>query len=119
MSTLSCPACSTRLSWKDISFAQPFRCPECQRDLRVSTLYPRVIVWVSLLIAGLSAYIVGLRDFFWLIVLFLGFLPIGVIVSSVIRRMFPPKIHIATTAALNFGIARASKHDLCDNRERE
>src|SRR4051794_23877133 len=83
---LECPACQSRLSWPEVSVDTPFKCPNCEAEVAVPGWFNRGVTWSAMVIAGVMAYEFGLRDFAFLMRVGIGFIPAGVVLSSVIRR---------------------------------
>ena len=77
-----------------MSFATSFYCPQCHRILSVGTLYQQLLNWASFGASGLAAYLLGARWGLWLFFLLVGYFPFGIVVATVARHRFPPRIRL-------------------------
>jgi len=61
----------------------------------------RGVTWSAMVIAGVMAYEFGLRDFAFLMCVGIGFIPAGVVLSSVIRRFLLVRLRLTDSMSLN------------------
>jgi hypothetical protein len=67
----------------------------------VPVWYRRGLAWGAILIASLIAYELGLRDAAWLLFVGIGFVPIGVILSMVTRRLWIITLSFSESTSMN------------------
>lgn len=87
-----CPLCGSEFKIKHVDFTLPFRCPVCDRYLRVSPSYPRFQGCAALLISGLLCLALGARGPTLVLVALLGWIPTFFIVVFWTRHFAPPKL---------------------------
>lgn len=86
-----CPCCGVDLKIKNINFAEPFVCPHCQGELKVSRAYATFFGLLGLAISYLIVFEFGLRDFSLLAGGFVGWFPVIFIELRTLFRLFPPE----------------------------
>src|SRR5260370_42711144 len=96
-----CPSCGSRIQQNEIQLSGVFRCPSCGQSLRVSTFWSRRIVLASEVLAGLISYGLGVRGHALGLAILFGFIPIGVVLTSLARRFDAPKLKPSDAYALN------------------
>jgi hypothetical protein len=79
----------------------PFRCPTCDAEVTVPEWYKRGLTWSAMAIAGVMAYQFGLRDLVFLMFIGAAFFPVGVVLSSVIRRFWLVRLRLSDSVSLN------------------
>src|SRR5580704_17801636 len=93
-SGLNCPGCSALVPWKNISFSTPFKCPSCGVTQCVSRSYLYFQAVVTIVVTGIGAYALGMRNTILLSAVVLGFFPVAMIVSFLTRRLVPPTLKL-------------------------
>jgi hypothetical protein len=63
--------------------------------------YKRGLSWSAILLASVIAYELGLRDGAWLLFVGIGFVPIGVVLSMVTRRLWIIKLSFSESTSMN------------------
>jgi hypothetical protein len=89
---LTCPACNARLAWQRATIDTPFFCPECKQGVVFRPRYLRTLNVVSLSLAGLVAYGLGIRDDALLAAVLLMLLPAHWVILFISIRVFPPDL---------------------------
>lgn len=79
----------------------PFKCPNCDVEVAVPGWFSRGLSLSAMSIATLMAYELGLRDFAFLMFVGIGFFPVGVVLSSLIRRFWLVRLRLSDSVALN------------------
>ena len=98
---LECPACQSRLLWTEVSVDTPFKCSTCEVEVTVPDWYKRGVTWSAMTIAGMMAYQFGLRDLIFLLFIGIAFIPVGVVLSIVIRRFWLVRHRLTDSVSLN------------------
>jgi hypothetical protein len=98
---LECPACHARLLWTEVSVDTPFKCPHCDKEVAVPAWFHRGLTWSAMAIAGVMAYQFGLRDLVFLLFIGIAFIPVGVVLSIVIRRFWLVRLRLTESVSLN------------------
>jgi uncharacterized paraquat-inducible protein A len=88
---LKCPCCGLHLQTKNLNYSQPFLCPHCQRELKVSRTYSTFFGLLGLAISYVIMFKIGLRDFSLLAAGFVGWFPVLFIELRTLFRLFPPE----------------------------
>src|SRR5579863_7593576 len=89
---LSCPLCGALVFPRHISFSSWFRCPVCREKLCVRPFYFQCVAGASLLIAGLTGYLLGPPKGAWILFVLLFYLPIWFVVGWACRIAIPPPL---------------------------
>jgi hypothetical protein len=100
---MTCPACGTQLSWKDVELAAPFTCPACRRSLRVSALYSQTLMALSILVAGFLTYRIGLRGLVWMLSVLALSLALDVLFVLIGRSVLRPTLRLSDHQGLDLG----------------
>ena len=79
----------------------PFKCPNCDVEVAVPGWFHRGLGFSAIAIAGLMAYQFGLRDLVFLTFVGVAFFPVGVVLSSVIRRFWLVRLRLSDSVSLN------------------
>ena len=87
-----CPFCGSMLEYGQIDFSAPFRCPVCQKQLRVPTPYPLLHFWLSFLLAGLVSLAFGFRGYALFFATLVGWVPVLALVMILVRPVLPPRL---------------------------
>jgi hypothetical protein len=85
----TCPGCSARIAWRDTSsFAKPFPCPQCGRELRFNKSYLRTTDIGGLAIAAVVSYTLGIRWLNLMIATVLAGILVSLSLKVLIRNWF-------------------------------
>src|SRR5579864_6339584 len=91
-----CPECHSRIRLEDVRFTPQFKCPICQKNIRVSSLYSKLMQWLSYGCSAVVLYLLGLR--LWLV--FVCWLPaamVGIFLWAYAGKyLVPPKLQRVT-----------------------
>lgn len=79
----------------------PFKCPNCDVEVVVPGWFNRSLTLSAMAIAGLVAYEFGLRDLMFLMFVGFGFIPVGVVLSIVIRHLWLVRLRLSDSVTLN------------------
>jgi hypothetical protein len=82
------------MPWTISKKGQPFNCPSCGEQLRVSRNYYSNTGYAVFVITGGVVYSLGARGGMWLIGVLAVFYPIGMMFSSIARRLWPPNLEV-------------------------
>jgi hypothetical protein len=91
-----CPLCRSEFSVNEIRFDEPFRCPVCQRFLRVPRWYNMLAALKALCISAIIAYIFGARGSNLLLFTVVAWLPAGFLQLFWVRHFSPPPMVTST-----------------------
>jgi hypothetical protein len=93
MTTLPrCPICAAKIKWGSVSFASPFRCPNCRRQLKIPSSYFMVASWIDVVTSGSLAYILGFRGHGLLFATICILVPVIFTMAFLYRWLMPPKL---------------------------
>jgi hypothetical protein len=87
-----CPKCGGALDVKDVRWDEPFVCPNCHRELRVSTIYYPVYIICSVAAALVICSSLNLRGDHWGIAFVVLLWPCMLSVALLMRFAVRPKI---------------------------
>lgn len=90
---VTCPSCSTQISWRYV--APEFPCPVCGAGLCLRRRYFIVLYYISLISAATVAYLAGLRGALWLSAVALAALPLHFLITLINLRLFPPEVELS------------------------
>ena len=63
--------------------------------------YGRSVVWGSMVVVGVIGYVLGLRGGSWLIFVSVTFLPLGAVLSIVVRRFCSIKLRLSGSLSMD------------------
>lgn len=98
---LICPSCALSIPWKEISFDIPFRCPACDVNVCMPPWYNRAVAWGGMAIAGMIAYLLALEFDVGVLFTCVAFIPVGVVVSILLRRYCPIKLRLSDSPSMD------------------
>jgi hypothetical protein len=99
--TLSCPACSTSLPWKELDFKLPFHCPVCNAELKIPTSYAHVGGFIALGLSCGLAYAIGAHGYIFLLAVAVFYFPVTWLVVVVSVVIVPPPIYMEGPSRIN------------------
>ena len=83
------------IPWRTVSFGSSFRCPSCGVSVEVPRWYLYFQSVLALIGPALVAYAFGMRGFELALSIIVAFFPAGIIVSSITRRVLPPRLRFS------------------------
>jgi hypothetical protein len=63
--------------------------------------YGRSVVWGAMVVVGVIAYFLSLRGGSWLIFVAVTFLPLGAVLSIVVRRFSPIRLRLSGSLSMD------------------
>ena len=91
---VNCPSCGAEISWRRADLDLPFPCPACRHGVLIRKRYLRVIGIVSLVLAALIVYGIGIRGDALIPAVLLAILPTQFVVGFITLRLFPPDVDL-------------------------
>jgi hypothetical protein len=98
MSGMACPLCGTKKTWMTARFGHAFACVSCGEMLRIPDFYTKRILLVSFGVSLVPLLIYGERWFALIGLAALIFLPISLIVGTLMRHLWPPELQLDSDA---------------------
>ncbi len=93
-----CPVCGTKLEYlKVVRFDTPFKCINCQTELRVAKSDTVIDLCVTIAISIVAAFMIGLRGWSLLLVAVLLMVPSFLLTTFVRRHTSPPKLEFSSS----------------------
>ena len=80
-----CPRCAEGITFDRIMWSTSFACPNCKGEIEVPAWVRSLLRWTSLVVAGVLAYAIGLRNWVLLPVILVGHLVVSMWIVSVVR----------------------------------
>ena len=93
-----CPLCGRAFEIKYVDFELPFRCPNCNRHLRVPHLYSRAWGLLAFLVSGILWFALGAKGVVFFCGTLLTWIPVFFVVVFWTRHFSPPKLKPAPSA---------------------
>jgi hypothetical protein len=92
--SLVCPACEAPIPWTALHGGY-LACPSCDCRFKISRTYFGTIGWIAVAITAILVWIVRpVFDIAWFFAVAVAFVPIAAVLSTVIRRLFPPTLEM-------------------------
>lgn len=97
-----CPECHARVRLEDIRFTPAFCCPHCEKNIKVSQVYQRVMRWLIFALVGLILSVLGAK--LW--VLLLSWIPLAAFLVGLWtyagKYLLPPRLEACLPESTRF-----------------
>jgi len=88
-----CPKCGAGVELPRIDLASPFRCPDCDQELRIPGWYWQTLSWASGIVALAVAYALGYRGVRLVMAMLVALVPvIPIVVNLGVRLVSRPTL---------------------------
>lgn len=115
---LSCPTCSTPLSWREVDLSSSFRCQACNQALEIPRSYSQCLCLLSVMLISLVAYAFGARQGILLSAVLVGFFPVHIVVVSLARILLPPNLRLSDDYSLDLSTRGRASHVIAGQAEK-